>query len=138
MSERLETWTRARAPTLAEFEALAHDSFATLPEKFRALCADLVIRVDDYPTDDVLNDLDIDNPRDLMGLFQGIGIPFQGDTATGQLPNMIWLYRIPILVYWAEHEETLGAVVAHVLVHEIGHHFGMSDDDIHAIEAAPD
>ena len=77
-------------------------------------------------------------PVDLMGLFQGIGLPFRSESASGQMPNMIWLYRIPMLVYWAEHEETLNAVITHVLVHEIGHHFGMSDDDMEAIEAAAD
>jgi predicted Zn-dependent protease with MMP-like domain len=136
MTKCRETWTDARAPTLAEIEALAHDAFASLPEKFRALCADVVIRVDDYPTGDVLDDLGIDSELDLMGLFQGVGLPLQGEGVTGQLPNMVWLYRIPMLVYWAEHEESLGAVVTHVLVHEIGHHFGMSDDDMEKIEAA--
>jgi predicted Zn-dependent protease with MMP-like domain len=138
MTEPPETWMTARAPALAEIEGMAYDAFAALPEKFRALCADLVIRVDDYSTDDVLDDLGIESALDLMGLFQGVGIPLQGEATTGQLPNMIWLYRIPILVYWAEHEETLGAIITHVLVHEIGHHFGMSDDDMHAIEAAAD
>jgi predicted Zn-dependent protease with MMP-like domain len=72
---------------------------------------------------------------DLLGLFQGVGLPFQSSDNTGQLPNMIWLYRRPILDYWAEHDETLGHIVRHVLIHEIGHHFGLSDDDMEAIEA---
>ena len=73
----------------------------------------------------------------LLGLFQGVGLAHAASVAeTGQMPNMIWLYRRPILDYWAEHEETLGGVVTHVLIHEIGHHFGLSDDDMEAIEAA--
>jgi predicted Zn-dependent protease with MMP-like domain len=72
---------------------------------------------------------------DLLGLFQGLGLPFQSVTTPMAMPNMIWLYRRPILDYWAEHEETLGAVITHVLVHEIGHHFGLSDADMEAIEA---
>jgi predicted Zn-dependent protease with MMP-like domain len=72
---------------------------------------------------------------DLLGLFQGIGLPHQSNADTGRLPNMIWLYRRPILDYWAEHEETLGHIVRHVLIHEIGHHFGLSDADMEAIEA---
>ena len=76
-------------------------------------------------------------PFDLLGLFQGVGMAHASATPpTGSMPNGIWLYRRPILDYWAEHEEALGDVVTHVLVHEIGHHFGLSDDDIDAIEAA--
>ena len=131
-----KVWHPRTAPTLADFEALAHDAFAKLPENFRALCEGLIIQVDDYASEDVLDEMEIDNELDLMGLFQGVGLPFRSESASGEMPNMIWLYRIPILVYWAEHEETLGAVITHVLVHEIGHHFGMSDDDIEAIEAA--
>jgi predicted Zn-dependent protease with MMP-like domain len=73
---------------------------------------------------------------DLLGLFQGVGLPFRSESAPVHMPNMIWLYRRPILDYWAEHEDTLGEIVTHVLVHEIGHHFGMSDDDMEAIEAS--
>ena len=73
---------------------------------------------------------------DLLGLFQGTGMPFQSVQSSGAMPNMIWLYRRPILDYWAEHDEALGDIVTHVLVHEIGHHFGLSDDDMEAIEAA--
>ena len=66
----------------------------------------------------------------------GVGLPFQSDSAPVQMPNMVWLYRVPILLYWAEHDETLGQIITHVLVHEIGHHFGLSDDDMMAIEEA--
>ena len=82
--------------------------------------------------------MDVETEFDLLGLFQGVGLPFQLASAPAQFPNMIWLYRRPILDYWAEHEDSLGAIVTHVLVHEIGHHFGLSDDDIAAIEAAVD
>jgi predicted Zn-dependent protease with MMP-like domain len=71
----------------------------------------------------------------LLGLFQGIGVPFRSHDDITRLPNMVWLYRRPILDYWAEHEETLGDVVRHVLIHEIGHHLGLSDDDMADIEA---
>ena len=124
------------APSLADIEALAIAAFARLPEQFRALCRDLVIQVDDFPTDEVLDRMEAETDFDLLGLFQGVGLPFRSDGVTGQMPNMIWLYRRPILDYWAEHDETLGAIVTHVLVHEIGHHFGLSDDDMAAIEAS--
>jgi predicted Zn-dependent protease with MMP-like domain len=82
----------------------------------------------------VLDDLRAETEFDLLGLFHGVGLPFRSESAAVQMPNMIWLYRRPILDYWAEHDETLGAIVKHVLVHEIGHHFGLSDDDMAAIE----
>ena len=129
-------WRPRRAPSLAELEVLAGEVFARLPEKFRDLCEGLVIRVDDFPTDEVLDEMEIESEFGLLGLFQGVGLPFRSESAPMQRPNMIWLYRRPILDYWAEHEETLGAIVAHVLVHEIGHHFGLSDDDMAAIERA--
>ena len=94
-----------------------------------------MIRVEDFPTDEVLDQMGAESEFDLLGLFQGVGLPFRQDSAPVQMPNMIWLYRRPILDYWAEHDETLGAIIAHVLVHEIGHHFGLSDDDMDAIEA---
>ena len=131
-------WRSAAAPSLAEFEALAADAYARLPETFRNLCENLVIQVSDFPTDEVLDSMNAETEFDLLGLFQGIGLPFQSASMPEQLPNMVWLYRRPILDYWAEHDDTLGAIVTHVLVHEIGHHFGLSDDDMAAIEAAAD
>jgi predicted Zn-dependent protease with MMP-like domain len=129
-------WRPVKAPSLVDLEILARAVFAALPARFRALCEDLVIQVEDFATEEVLDDMEIEDPFDLLGLFQGLGLPFRSESAPGQMPNMIWLYRRPMLDYWAEHDETLGAIVAHVLVHEIGHHFGLSDDDMEAIEAA--
>jgi predicted Zn-dependent protease with MMP-like domain len=122
-----------KAPSLAEVEALAIAAYERLPQKFRALCDGLVIHVEDFPSKDVLKDMQA-GEFDLLGLFQGVGLPFQSESAPTQFPNMVWLYRRPILDYWAEHEETLGAIITHVLVHEIGHHFGLSDADMEAIE----
>jgi predicted Zn-dependent protease with MMP-like domain len=127
-------WITAKSPSLAELEAMAHEMFAALPADFRSLCEDLVIRVDDFPTDEVLDEMQAETEFDLLGLFQGVGLPQQSHDDIARLPNMVWLYRRPILDYWAEHDETLGTVVRHVLVHEIGHHFGLSDDDMQAIE----
>jgi len=126
------------SPSLNDIEGLAEEAYAGLPEHFRALCEGLVIRVEDFPTEDVLNTMQAETEFDLLGLFQGVGLPFQSESTPQAMPNMIWLYRRPILDYWAEHEEALGAIVTHVLVHEIGHHFGLSDADIDAIEAAAD
>jgi predicted Zn-dependent protease with MMP-like domain len=132
-------WSSLAAPSLADFEHLAEDAFARLPEGFRRLCEGVVIRVEDFPDDETLDVMNCESEFDLLGLFRGVGLA-QGGAAlmTGQFPNMVWLYRRPILDYWAEHEETLGSLVTHVLVHEIGHHFGLSDADMEAIEAAAD
>ncbi|MEX1083716.1 MAG: metallopeptidase family protein [Xanthobacteraceae bacterium] len=117
-------------------EVLALEAFRRLPAYFRDLCKDLVIQVDDFPSEEVMNDMQVQTEFDLLGLFHGVGLPFRSESAPMQMPNMIWLYRRPILDYWAEHEETLGSIITHVLVHEIGHHFGLSDDDMEAIEAS--
>jgi predicted Zn-dependent protease with MMP-like domain len=127
-------WHSVKAPSLAELEALASEVFKHLPKRFRDLAADVVIRVDDFPSEDVLDEMQAESEFDLLGLFQGVGLPFRSEGAAVQMPNMVWLYRRPILDYWAEHDETLGAIVKHVLVHEIGHHFGLSDADMAVIE----
>jgi predicted Zn-dependent protease with MMP-like domain len=127
-------WRPVKAPSLAALEVLAGEVFRHLPKAFRDLCSDVVIQVDDFPTEEVLNAMRAETEFDLLGLFQGVGLPFRSESAPMRMPNMIWLYRRPILDYWAEHDETLGAIVKHVLVHEIGHHFGLSDADMEAIE----
>jgi predicted Zn-dependent protease with MMP-like domain len=137
-SDSALSWRPRKAPSLEEFELLAIEAFRRLPEKFRLLCADLVIRIEDFPTDEVLDHLGARSEFDVLGLFQGVGLPFRSESAPVQMPNMIWLYRRPILDYWSEHDDTLGEIITHVLVHEIGHHFGMSDADMEAIERAAD
>jgi predicted Zn-dependent protease with MMP-like domain len=127
-------WRSLTAPALETIEVIADAAYRRLPQQFRALCEGLVIRVEDFPTEEVLDALGAETEFDLLGLFQGVGLPFRSESAPTQMPNMIWLYRRPILDYWAEHEETLGAIVTHVLVHEIGHHFGLSDHDMMQIE----
>jgi predicted Zn-dependent protease with MMP-like domain len=117
-------------------EAMAHEIFERLPPTFRKLCEGVIIRVDDFPTDEVLDEMQAQSEFDLLGLFQGIGLPHRSSQDVAPMPNMIWLYRRPILDYWAEHDETFGHIVRHVLIHEIGHHFGLSDADMEAIEEA--
>jgi predicted Zn-dependent protease with MMP-like domain len=132
------SWHPLKAPSLVEFEVIATEAFRRLPAHFRAKCEGVVIHVEDTATDEVLDAMGIQSELDLMGLFQGVGLPFQSESAPVQMPNMVWLYRVPILLYWAEHEEALGAIITHVLVHEIGHHFGLSDDDMEEIERLAD
>jgi predicted Zn-dependent protease with MMP-like domain len=129
-------WRSVTAPALDVIEVIADAAYRRLPQTFRTLCEGLVIRVEDFPTDEVVDQMGMQTEFDLLGLFQGIGLPFRSESAPAYMPNMIWLYRRPILDYWAEHEETLGAIITHVLVHEIGHHFGLSDDDMMQIEAS--
>jgi predicted Zn-dependent protease with MMP-like domain len=134
-----DLWRGLKAPSLADFEELAETAYARLPARFRKLCEGVVVRIEDFPTDEVIVEMDLESPFDILGLFTGIGLPQDGAVAeTGRLPNMIHLYRRPILDYWAEHEETIGAIITHVLVHEIGHHFGLSDDDMQRIETESD
>ena len=133
-----DRWAETRAPSLAEIEALADAAFAALPEEFRILCAGVRIHVDDFPDGETLTEMGCESEFDLLGLFRGVGLAQSGEVVSGQMPNAVWLYRRPLLDYWAEHDETLGHLVTHVLVHEIGHHFGLSDDDMAGIEAAAD
>lgn len=135
MSTRIQSWARCPAPSLAEFEQLADVAFATLPDRFRSLCEGLVIRVEDFPDDETLDEMGCESEFELLGLFSGRGLT-EGEhlSQTGDRPNMIWLYRRPILDYWAQSEDTIAEIVTHVLVHEIGHHFGLSDEDMEEIE----
>lgn len=136
MSARESPWAERLAPSLEDFETLARIAFDALPEAFRQLVGDVTFGIADLPDDETLDALEIESPFDLLGLFEGVGMAHDSAVpSTDVLPNRIWLYRRPILDYWCEHEETLGDVVTHVLVHEIGHHFGLSDDDMEEIEA---
>ena len=123
-------------PTLDDFAAMGRKAYDDLPAPFHGAIGDVTVGVADLPEDDVLAELGLSSPYELLGLFTGIGIAQDGGTSyTGRQPNRIWLYRLPILAYWAENDDTLQAIVSHVLIHEIGHHFGLSDDDMERIEA---
>ncbi len=128
-------WSKLEAPGLAEFEAIADAAYRRLPGRFRALTGDLLIRVEDFPTDEVLDAMGIESAFDLLGLYSGVDLARKSVMDVTALPDMVFLYRRPILDYWAEHEESLGHIVTHILVHEIGHHFGFSDADMEHIES---
>lgn len=124
-----------KAPSLDDFAALAEAAFAALPAEFRRLTGDIVFQVEDFASEEVLGDMGIEDPFELSGLYQGVDLAQRSVLGPAPPAAMIFLYRRPILDEWAEHGEvTLEELVAHVLVHEIGHHFGLSDDAIHAIE----
>jgi predicted Zn-dependent protease with MMP-like domain len=129
------SWRDAAAPSLDDFAALAAAAFAALPGKFRRLAEDVVLRIDDFPDDEVLEELGLEDPFELTGLYQGVDLKRRSFLDPSPEPARVFLYRRPILDEWAERGDvTLSALVAHVLVHEIGHHFGLSDDDMHALE----
>lgn len=129
-------WRYAVAPGLAEFEEMAAIAWDRLPDAFRSRAGDLIIRIEDYPTDEVLDALGIDDSLGLLGLYHGVSLDRKSVLDVPSQPDMVFLYRRPLLDEWAESGETLGDLITHVLVHEVGHHFGFSDDDMARIEAA--
>jgi predicted Zn-dependent protease with MMP-like domain len=127
-------WRDRRAPSLEDFDALARAAFDALPPRFRAMCGNVVFHVADFADEDALGDLGIDDPFELTGLYEGVDIGSETiDAPSG--PHHIHLFRQPLLAEWIDHgETTLGALIRHVVVHELGHHFGLSDEAMHEIE----
>ncbi|MBM3643995.1 MAG: acetylglutamate kinase [Alphaproteobacteria bacterium] len=123
------------APTLEDVEAIAAEALATIPEEFRRHVGNVRIQVDDFPTEEIEKAMELETPFDLLGLYQGVSMAERGADHVANDIDRIFLYRRPILDYWADSGEDLPHVVRHVLIHEIGHHFGLSDDDMEAIEA---
>jgi predicted Zn-dependent protease with MMP-like domain len=124
-----------RAPSLDELEQLAGDCFNELPEEFRDLVDGIIFTVDEVPDKETIRRLGLRSELALLGLFRGANLAARTANRGTFLPTMIILYRRPILNYWANHDEALKSIVRHVLVHEIGHHFGLSDANMHAIES---
>ena len=123
------------APSAAEMEAMALATLARLPAEFRAHLGALVLQVDELAEDDLLDEMGIENPFELTGVYEGLSLAERSIEHSGTLPDRVRLFRLPILLEWAERgDETLEHLVAHVVIHEIGHHFGLSDDDMHALE----
>jgi len=130
------SYANLAAPSLDDIAALARRAFDALPAPFRKLAGDVVFRVEDFADAEVLAEVGVDDPFELTGLYQGVALSQRSVLSSGVPASMVFLYRRPILDEWAERGNlTLGELVSHVLVHEIGHHFGLSDEDIHEIEA---
>lgn len=124
-------------PSAADIEAIADREYRRIPAFLRARVDAVVIRVDEFPSDEVREDMALESPFDLLGLYQGVSLDQSGVGDVRHDVDMIFLYRRPLLDYWVETGDALEDIVRHVLIHEIGHHFGLSDDDMERIEAAP-
>ena len=130
-------WSQAAAPSLDDFMALAQSARSALPEPFRQLSADALLRIEDFADDETLDALGLQDPFELTGLYQGVDLTRRSVLDLAPENSIVTLYRRPILDEWAERGNlSLGELVTHVLVHEIGHHFGLSHDDIERIEDA--
>lgn len=125
----------ASAPTLEDIQAIASEAFATIPEALAQHVAEVAIYVVDFPDDETQEALELESPFDLLGLYQGVSLDQKSVADSLTETDRIFLYRRPLLDYWCETGDDLYHVVRHVLIHEIGHHFGFSDDDMEAIEA---
>ncbi|HWB47775.1 MAG TPA: metallopeptidase family protein [Stellaceae bacterium] len=126
--------TARKPPTLADIEALAGRALETIPAEFKRHLGPLVIRVDEFPDEETEEAMELESPFDILGLYRGVALPHQSLAAPRTEIDLVFLYRRPILDYWCETGEDLAAVVRHVLIHEIGHHLGFSDEDMERIE----
>ncbi len=124
------------APSLADIETLANQALATIPRRFKRHLGGVVIRVEDFPDAETERAMGLASPFDILGLYRGVALPHKSLSDPRPHVDMIFLYRRPILEYWRETGEDLGYLVRHVLVHEIGHHFGFSDADMTRIETS--
>ncbi len=131
-SSSTDAWRTA--PSLAEIELLAYEALTTIPDELRRHVGGVVIRVEDFPDDEIAAEMELESPFDLLGLYTGVSLDRKSISDTPAGLDMIFLYRRPILDYWCESGETLARLVRHVLIHEIGHHFGFSDEDMARIE----
>jgi len=122
-------------PSLDEIAAIARAALAGLPEPFAAHLGGVVLQVEDIADEELLVEMGIEHPLDLTGIYEGIPIGERSSTHSGTLPDRIRLFRRAILDEWIEDGESLEHLVRHVLIHEVGHHFGLSDDAMHALEA---
>jgi predicted Zn-dependent protease with MMP-like domain len=126
----------ARPPSAEEIEEIAEAALASLPEPFLKRLENVTVRVEEFADEETLRELEVENPFELTGLYHGVPLIHQSVSDVRVMPEMIYLYRQPILAEWCETDEELTRLVRHVLIHEIGHHFGYSDEELEAVEAA--
>jgi len=134
-----QPWHDQTAPSLDDFDRMARQAFDALPDLFRQAAADVIIRIDDFPDDEILRDLEIEDGFELTGLYVGAHVGERDGLGPAAEPSRVFLYRRPILDEWCERGDVgLFELVSHVLIHELGHHMGLDDDQIDAIEDAAD
>lgn len=133
-TSQLKRYEQADLPDLAEVYALAYRTMNFLPYRFQEYTRNILIRVENFADDDVLNGLKLSDKYDLLGLYQGIPLPLKGTSDSLAIPDIIYLYRCPLIRFARENSEDLGQLVHHVMIHEIGHHFGFSDFDMDWID----
>jgi predicted Zn-dependent protease with MMP-like domain len=135
MSGGIDTMTEHLPPSLADLEELAQRALDTIPGQLKQHLGPVVLRVEEFPDEETEEAMGLDSPFDILGLYRGVALPHKSIADPRPDLDMVFLYRRPILDYWCETGEDLARVVRHVLIHEIGHHFGFSDDDMALIEA---
>ncbi len=123
-----------RTPSAQEFERIAREAFARIPAPFAEHLAEIVVKVEEFAEDETLAALGLDDAWELSGLYHGRPMSEQSVWASGDMPPIITLYRQPLLAEWCETDADLEAIITHVIVHEVGHHFGLSDEDMHVLE----
>lgn len=131
-------WRNRLAPSADDLALMAEDAVAIIPDPLRSHLEGIVFQIAEFPDDDMVNELGLESPFDLLGLYQGVSLAERSTAVTLDQPDMIFLFRRPILDYWVAEGERLDHLVRHVLIHEVGHHFGLSDADMHALEEAAD
>lgn len=132
------TDTKLFAPDLATIERLAEEARASLPKELAVHVRDVVLRVEDFCDEETEREMALESPYDLLGLYRGVDLLRESVATTRTQPDMIFLYRVPLLAYWVETGEELGAIIRHTMIHEIGHHFGFSDEDMEWLEKQGD
>ena len=122
-------------PSLDDLQRLAEAALQTIPDELRRFVGDVTIRVEEFPDEPTEREMELESPFDLLGLYRGVSLDQRSVGDVAREPDIIFLYRRPLLDYWCESGESLAHLVRHVLIHEIGHHFGFSDEDMDAIES---
>jgi predicted Zn-dependent protease with MMP-like domain len=123
------------APSLADIAAFGERALGTIPQELKRHLGNIVLRVDEFPDEEVEEEMGLESPFDILGLYRGVSLPHKSVSSTRVEADMVFLYRRPILDYWCETGEDLYRIVRNVLIHEIGHHFGFSDEDMERLEA---
>lgn len=134
MSGRVIAGQHRLPPSIDDIALLAEEALGTIPGELLANAENIVVKVEDFPSDEIMEEMELESPFDILGLYQGVDLPSRSIADIGRLPDIVTLYRRPMLDYWCDSGEPLADIVRHVLIHEIGHHFGFSDEEMERLE----